>query len=75
MLENINILVGERIKYYRKSKNLSQEKLANIAEIERGYMSGIENGKRNVSIIILEKIITALEIDFAVFFNDEKFKG
>ena len=33
-----------------------------------------EKGKRNVSIEIIEKIITALETDFATFFNDKGFK-
>ncbi|GEM54270.1 transcriptional regulator [Flavobacterium branchiophilum] len=74
MTNTINTQVGDRIKYFRKSLNISQETLANMAEIERGYMSAVENGKRNVSLVVLEKIIVALELDFSVFFNDEIFK-
>lgn len=74
MQEDISVKIGNRIKFLRKNKNISQESLANIAEIERAYMTGVENGKRNVSVKILNKIITALETDFASFFNDESFK-
>ena len=52
MTNTINTQVGDRIKYFRKSLNISQETLANMAEIERGYMSAVENGKRNVSLVI-----------------------
>lgn len=74
MQEDISVKIGNRIKFLRKNKNISQESLANIAEIERAYMTGVENGKRNVSVKILNKIISALETDFASFFNDESFK-
>ncbi|PDS26730.1 helix-turn-helix domain-containing protein [Flavobacterium branchiophilum] len=74
MQENINKQIGDRIKQLRKVENLSQEALANIAEIERGYVNGVETGKRNVSVKILSKIIKALNTDFVEFFNDEIFK-
>jgi transcriptional regulator with XRE-family HTH domain len=74
MQENINITIGNRIKQLRKVENLSQEALANLAEVERAYMNGVETGKRNVSVKLLNKIIKALNTDFATFFNDEIFK-
>jgi transcriptional regulator with XRE-family HTH domain len=74
MNENINLKIGERIKFLRKSKNISQENLANMADIERGYMTGVESGKRNVSVKVLSKIIDALETDFPSFFNDKEFE-
>ena len=58
----------------RKTLELSQEALAHKAEIDRTYMTGIETGKRNPTMKILEKIICALETDIATFFDDEKFK-
>ena len=66
---NINIKIGDRIRELRKEKNLSQEALANIAEVDRTYMTKVETGKRNVTVKILEKIILALDTDFATFFN------
>lgn len=53
---------------------MSIEHLANISNVDRNYISDIEKGKRNVSIEIMEKIITALESDFTGFFNDKIFK-
>ena len=71
---SINIKIGDRIKELRKSKDLSQEALANIAEVDRTYMTKVETGKRNVTVKILDKIIIALGTDFMTFFNDNRFK-
>jgi len=71
---DINIKIGERIREMRKEKSLSQEALANIAEVDRTYMTKVETGKRNVTVKILEKIIIALDTDFMTFFNDKNFK-
>lgn len=70
---DIKTKIGKRIRNLRSSKKISQESLANIAEIDRTYMTSVENGKRNISIINLEKIIKALDSDFNAFFNDESF--
>lgn len=67
---NIKLKVGLKIKEFRKSKGLSQEKLANLAEIDRTYLPTIEKGERNVSIEILEKISKALDINIKVFFDE-----
>ncbi|CAM3833877.1 putative transcriptional regulator [Flavobacterium branchiophilum] len=71
---DINKKTGEKIHQLRNQKKFSIEHLANIANIDRNYLSDIEKGKRNVSLVVLEKIIVALELDFSVFFNDEIFK-
>lgn len=61
--------VGERIRTHRKQSNLSQEKLALKADIDRTYLAGVELGKRNISIRNLEKILSALEVSFESFFS------
>ncbi len=66
--------VGQRIRELRHQLGLSQEALANKAEVDRTYMTDVENGRRNISIEVLEKIIAALEISFAEFFNSKNFK-
>ena len=48
--------IGKAIVRLRSSKGVSQEKMALEANIDRRYMSDIENGKRNVSIQILYRI-------------------
>ena len=62
--------VGSRIRELRTAAGLSQEKLALAADIDRTYIASVENGKRNISIVNLEKIIKALDCTFAVFFQD-----
>jgi transcriptional regulator with XRE-family HTH domain len=65
--------VGQRVKELRKELNLSQEALANKAEVDRTYMTDVENGRRNISVEILEKIIAALDISVTEFFNSKEF--
>lgn len=62
--------VGSRIKELRRALGLSQEKLALKAEVDRTYLAGVEQGKRNPSIKNLEKILKALEVSFGEFFKD-----
>lgn len=66
----IKSLVGTRIRELRNQKDLSQEKLAFIADIDRTYIASVEAGKRNISIVNLEKIIKALDTTFCEFFKD-----
>ncbi|MGN1281396.1 MAG: helix-turn-helix domain-containing protein [Succinivibrio sp.] len=61
--------VGQRIKELRTEMGLSQEKLALKAEIDRTYLAGAEQGKRNISLKSLEKIIVALDVSFEMFFK------
>ena len=73
MLEVIFMItteIGNRIRFFRKKLELSQEKLALKANIDRTYLAGVEQGKRNISIRNLEKIITALETTFEEFFRE-----
>jgi transcriptional regulator with XRE-family HTH domain len=71
---NIKEKFGQKVKTLREEKSMSIEHLANISDVDRNYISDIEKGKRNVSITIMEKIITALESDITGFFNDKIFK-
>ncbi|MEF9984700.1 MAG: helix-turn-helix transcriptional regulator [Oscillospiraceae bacterium] len=68
----ILIYIGNRIKEIRHSQQLTQEDLANKSKLDRTYLAGVENGKRNISIINLEKILTALYTDFAEFFKNNE---
>jgi transcriptional regulator with XRE-family HTH domain len=71
---NIKLKVGGRIKELRKQLNISQETLALKAEVDRTYVTDVENGRRNISVEILERIIKALEVSFSEFFNSKEFK-
>ncbi|WP_462252001.1 helix-turn-helix domain-containing protein [Ferruginibacter sp.] len=71
---DIKLKIGQRIKEVRKVLELSQESLAYKAEVDRTYVTDVENGRRNVSIEILERIIKALDVSIAEFFNSKEFK-
>lgn len=66
---DIKIAVGKRIKELRKQLGISQEELANIAELDRTYVTSVECGKRNVSIVNIEKLAKALGVSIKEFFN------
>jgi transcriptional regulator with XRE-family HTH domain len=71
---DIKLKVGQRIRELRHQLELSQEALAYKAEVDRTYMTDVENGRRNISIEILEKIIAALEVSFTDFFTTKEFE-
>ncbi len=66
---NILTQLGMRIRYLRKQKGLSQLDLSLEAEVNKNYISDLERGRRNPSILLLEKICKALEIDLATLFK------
>jgi transcriptional regulator with XRE-family HTH domain len=53
-------VIGINVRKLRNSKSLSQEELAFKAGIDRSYLSEIENGHKNLSVIMLEQIAAAL---------------
>ena len=57
---------GKKVKTLRIEKGWSQEKLALTADLDRTYVPGIEAGRRNVSIVVIEKIANALNIEIQV---------
>ena len=60
---------GQKVNALRKGKNLSQEDLAEKSGLNRPYISAIEQGKRNVSLEVIEKLAEALEIEIKEFFE------
>lgn len=61
--------LGRTIRRLRLIKGISQEDFALRAGINRSYMSSIENGKRQVSIEIIERVASALEIPLYELFR------
>jgi transcriptional regulator with XRE-family HTH domain len=55
--------VGLNVQRLRRDRGLSQEELAHRAGIHQTYLSGVETGKRNPSILVLERIAKALNAD------------
>ena len=65
--------VGKRIKELRSIRGLSQERFANDIDMARTYFTEVENGKRNLSLVNLEKIAHGLDISLREFFDSELF--
>jgi transcriptional regulator with XRE-family HTH domain len=67
-----SLYFGKKIKEERLKQNLSQEKLAFEAEIDRTYINDIEKGNRNISLKIAYKLSKALNIPLSILLKDLK---
>lgn len=62
--------LGQRIKEKRLQLGLSQEKFALSINMDRTYLASVEKGKRNISILNLEKIAKGLNISLSELFQN-----
>jgi transcriptional regulator with XRE-family HTH domain len=64
---NKDILVkfGKNIREIRMKKGLSQEQLSFKAELHRTYIGMVERAEKNITLINIEKISTALEVEIS----------
>jgi len=60
---------GERVRVFRKKKGLSQEQLAMACNLDRTYIGGVERGERNVGLLNIHKICSALDISVVDLFS------
>ena len=65
-----NFSCGERIRALRTERGLSQEELANAAEITPAYLGQVERGQKNPTVLIVERVCAALNISLAAFFSE-----
>jgi len=63
--------LGSRIQMLRKDRGLSQQGLATEANLDRSYVSAVENGKQNVSFATLKGISDALDVGIAELISRE----
>lgn len=68
-MNEISVGLGKAIKKRRIELNFSQEDLAERSNLHRTYISDVERGIRNVTIITLSKILSALKLSFQEFFS------
>lgn len=64
-LSDIQIRFGENLRKVRQKAAISQEKLAELAGLHRTYVSSIERGERNISLLNIEKLAIALAVPLA----------
>ena len=60
---------GERLKFLRKDKGLTQERLAEKVNVHPTYIGKIEGGKSNPSLLMIYKIAKALDVQISEIFN------
>lgn len=59
----ILVKFGGNVRRIRKEKNLSQEQLSFKADLHRTYIGMIERAEKNITLINIEKIAKALDVD------------
>ena len=71
-MESREILIkfGQRVRHLRKEKNLSQEELSFKDDLHRTYIGMIERAEKNITLVNIEKIAKALNVDIKELFNE-----
>ena len=59
------VALGDAIRRIRLSKDISQEKLALLAEVDRSYVGRVERGDNNVAILTLSRLAGALGVSIS----------
>lgn len=63
-MSTITKTLGQRIRAYRLQVGLTQEALAEKADVHPIYIGQVERGEKNLTIVTLEKILAALNVPF-----------
>ena len=69
--KKILIQFGKQMRKEREKQKISQEKLAERAELHRNYVGAVERGEKNISLINIEKIAKALQMETSDFFKKD----
>lgn len=68
-MSELTILLGKRLRSYRKKRNLSQEKLAELSGCHPTYIGQIERGEKNATVESIEKIAKSLGVSLSELFD------
>lgn len=71
-MSSILILVGAKVREIRKQKGWSQELLGEKAGLHFSYIGGLERGEKNITLINLQKVASALDVQIQDFFAYSK---
>jgi transcriptional regulator with XRE-family HTH domain len=64
-LSDVAMRFGRRLREVRNAKGISQEKLAELSGLHRTYVSSVERGERNISLLNIESLARALGVTMA----------
>jgi transcriptional regulator with XRE-family HTH domain len=68
-MENIRDRFGKALRKRRQNLGVSQEAFADMCQLDRTYIGGIERGERNVALVNIEKIAKTLRLSIAELFR------
>lgn len=68
--EPILFKFGKNVQEIRRSKQLSQEQLAELAGVHRTYIGMIERAEKNITLCNIDKIARALNVNFSQLLDD-----
>ena len=66
---DIRIRFGRSLRRRREKLKVSQETFADMCELDRSYIGGVERGERNIALINIEKIAKTLRLTVAELFR------
>ena len=72
MVDDVRLMVGPNVKRLRLAAGLTQAALAERMGVDRAYVSGLELGQRNPTIVTLWHMTKALGVTLKTFFDEEK---
>jgi transcriptional regulator with XRE-family HTH domain len=68
-MKEVRIRFGKVLRERRRKLGVSQEAFADLCELDRTYVGGIERGERNVALVNIEKLARALKISLSELFR------
>ena len=68
-MEDIRVRFGKALRQRRNKLGVSQEAFADMCELDRTYIGGIERGERNVALVNIEKLAKTLRISISELFK------
>ena len=72
MADDVRLMVGGNVKRLRIAAGLTQAALAERMGVDRAYVSGLELGQRNPTVVTLWHIAKALEVTLKTFFDEDR---
>jgi len=69
-MDDIRVRFGKAVRQKRRKLGVSQEAFADLCELDRTYIGGIERGERNVALVNIAKIARALKLSLPELFRN-----
>jgi transcriptional regulator with XRE-family HTH domain len=71
---SLSVIAGDNIRGFRNKLGISQEKLAEFADLHRTYIGSVERGEYNLTLLTLERIAKALKVEPSLLLIKDSYK-